>query len=678
MSRVRPPGASRAVTEAEDARRIAEAAIAAAHAEIEAFFAVTIELLGIVNAEGYFVRVNPAFERTLGYSPEEMMACPFVDFLHPDDVASTLKLFEGHATGNDVSWFENRYRCKDESYRWLQWSATAGEDGLTYSAAHDVTERKEMEAERKEMEDELRASERQALEASRLKSEFVASMSHELRTPLNGVIGLTDLLRDTSLDSVQRDYVDSLAASGEALLAVIGDVLDFSKMQAGRLELDRTDFDLRSAVEEAVQMLALEAHAKGLEISQWVEDEVPAAVYGDRARLRQILLNLLSNAVKFTAAGEVALRVVVDGDRLRFSVSDTGVGVDDTRVAELFQAFTQADRSTTRRYGGTGLGLAISRRLVELMDGEIGVESREIQGSVFWFTAVLPGVAGYVPATPLSYPDLSGRRTLILDDNATNRTILEDHLRAWGLSCETVDLPSAALDALVAAAHAGNPFELAVLDFNMPQMNGGALAHEIRQRPTLQALQLIILSSADLDPSEVEDVEVFAILTKPARPAAIRAAITTALGAARSATDSTPPTQPATPDRGLLVLLAEDNKVNCKVAQALLTALGVQTAVAHNGREAIEMAAGHDYDAIFMDCDMPDVDGFQATRQIRAAEHDSHIPIIALTALSMPGDRERCLAAGMDDYLSKPVRRATLNTAIQRWLPDDKAAALTE
>ena len=482
--------------------------------------------MAVADAKGYFIRVNPMFARTLGYSMEELLARPFAAFIHPDDVDATEEVYSAQAAGAAVSGFENRYRCKDGSYRWLLWSAIATDEGLIYATAHDVTERKLME-------DELRASREQALEASRLKSGFVASVSHEIRTPLNGVIGMTDLLRDTSLDPLQLEYVDALGASGEALLGVISDVLDFSKIEAGYLELDRTDFELRGAVAEACEMLVGSAHSKGLEIGHWVDAEVPLRVNGDRARLRQILLNLLSNAVKFTATGEITVHVCSHAhDQVRFSVADTGLGIDSEQAPALFEAFAQADQSTTREYGGTGLGLAISRQLVELMGGRIGAESRDGGGSVFWFSAELPGTSPGVDPKPAS-----------------------------------------------------------------------------------------------------EDIST---------------------------------------DRGLLVLVAEDNEINRTVILALLAKVGLQAAVAHNGREAIEMAAGHDYDAILMDCLMPEVDGFQATRRIREGEGARHVPIIAMTALSMPGDRERCLAAGMDDYLSKPIRRVALDAAIHRWLPADE------
>ena len=658
--------------EREEAQAGAEAETLQAHADIDRFFRLSLDAMIIANADGHYVRVNPSFARMLGYSVEELVGRKITDLIHPDDLARSEDRFLKLLAGSDVTRRENRYGCKDGSYRWILWTATgADERGLIYASGKDVTERREME-------DRLRASEKQALEASRLKSEFVASMSHELRTPLNGVIGMTDLLRYTPLDPTQTAYVSALGASSEALLAVISDVLDFSKMEAGHLELDPTDFDLRDLIEEATLMLAGQAHAKGLEIGHWVDADVLSTVHADRARVRQILLNLLSNAVKFTDTGEVTLRVTPRADdQLYMAVTDTGLGIDREQAASLFEAFTQADQTTTRQYGGTGLGLAISRRLVDLMGGTIGAEPRDGGGSLFWFAAPMPAAIGPATKAPCR-PDLEARRILLVEDNATNRTILEYYLRSWKVACESVDRPSAAIAALEHAADQGQPFELAVVDLHLSQMDGIGLVREIRGRPALGALKVVMLSSAPLKRSRLDGIGVAATLTKPARQGDIYQAITDALAGRSPRELPAPAAQDVAIGNGQLVLLAEDNEINRTLAEALLDALGLRTASAHDGREATAMALAGDYAAILMDCQMPEVDGFEATGQIRAAESESesdrHVPIIAMTALSLPGDRERCLAAGMDDYVSKPIRREALVAALERCLPDTEFA----
>ena len=772
-----------------------------AQRDFDLFFNLIPDLACIVSTDGYFKKVNPAWETTLGYTQEEVLSTPMLEFIHPDDLERTLSEVAKQSRTHRTRHFVNRYRCKNGSHRLFDWTTTFNRDDSTrFGVARDITEQRLSEESLRESEERFRimadscptiiwvtdaegrtrlanrmcreffGAKFQQLEgdywsllihpddhqeyfekfllavrerapfraearfrrcdgewrwiashaeprlslsgdflghvgispditdrklsevalqrakdaaegANRAKSEFLANMSHELRTPMNGVIGLTDLVLDTELTPEQRGYLEDVQESADSLLRILNDILDFSKIEAGKLEFEVIEFDLRQTVEAMLKLLSIRAAAKNLELACDLGPEVPSRVLGDPGRLLQILVNLTGNAIKFTERGEVVIQAerlseTAEEVELHFSVKDTGIGIPLCKQQHVFSAFAQADTSSTRKFGGTGLGLTISSQLVEMMGGRIWLESEEGTGSTFHVTVRF----GIAPARPqeelqVDITLLEGLSVLVVDDNDTNRCILDKMLSNRGLKTTLANSGSAALEALKHAAETGNPFTLIVIDVHMPGMDGFTLTQCIKADPQFSGANIALLTSG-VQPGDADrcrDLGVSAYLAKPVGEMELLNAICR-MSLEGSRTEAQLHPRPRHAAEGgelhLRLLLVEDNPVNRLVATRLIEKQNHTVTVAANGQEALEMIEKDKFDCVLMDVQMPVLDGFETTTAIRNKERNSggHLPIIAITAHAMAGDLERCLAAGMDGYITKPIDANDVFATVERVL----------
>jgi PAS domain S-box-containing protein len=688
-------------------RTAALAALQESEARLGAILDATPDATVIADPGWRILRVNAAAEQLFGYAREELLG-QSVDLLVPERFREAhvrgrsryLAAPRPQAMGSDLDLYARRQDGSEAPVEISLSPLQTAEGILVIAAIRDVTARKLAAQALAQSKQDLERANAELARASGVKSEFLATMSHEIRTPMNGVIGMTGLLLDTGLTPEQREYAETVRSSGEALLAIINDILDFSKIEAGQLNLELTDFDVRRSVEEVVDLFAAQARAKGLELASLVYQDVPSVLRGDPGRLRQILTNLVGNALKFTEHGEVVVRahLLEETDEtvlLRCAVMDTGIGMTPEQQTQLFQPFRQADSSTTRKYGGTGLGLAICKRLVELMGGEIGIESAPGQGSTFWFTARL-GSSTTAPLADPAAADLRGKRVLVVDDNATSRQIVHYQVLSWGMRNGMAVDGQSALAELRDAQHGGTPYDVAILDMAMPGMDGLELAQAIKADPALAAIKVVMLTSISPGERGVDEATwqaaIDAFLTKPVRSSQLYNSLVRVLsgsgGQRTHTTDVTArggagPSGARCPDqRRGRVLVVEDNAVNQRVAVRMLETRGYRVDAVANGREAVDTLAHIPYDLVLMDCQMPEMDGYAATAEIRRRERAQgtaarRTPIIAMTANALKGDAEKCLAAGMDDYLPKPLTAQHLEAILTRWHPQTGPGAST-
>ncbi|MGI9516952.1 MAG: response regulator [Pirellulaceae bacterium] len=765
--------------------------------ERDRIFVNSLDFQCVATLDGRFERINPVFSRKLGYTDEEILATPFMEFIHEEDREESERALEQLARGDDVVQFENRFRCKDGTYRWLAWNCPApDDDGLLYAVARDVTRKKKIEralresearfktlvehspeaivllelenqrfvdanrnaeklfgldreallsagpvdlsppvqedgtpseeiakqriAEalegnaavfewlhlrsdgalvpcevrlvplpgkppmirasitdiswRKKVEADLRRAKDAAEAASRAKSDFLANMSHEIRTPMNAVIGMTEMVLDMELSDVQRDYLKTVLESAESLMTIINEILDFSKIEAGKLQLESLPFSLRETLGDTMKSLALRAHSTGLELAWHVNADIPDLLTGDAARLRQVIVNLVGNSIKFTEQGEI----VVDVEQvacqeneveLKFCVADTGVGIPQDRLHAIFGAFDQVDSSTTRRFGGTGLGLAICSRLVSMMQGRIWVDSEPGEGAKFFFTCKFDVRDDVLVEAHHDMAKLQDVKVLVVDDNATNRRFMEELLRKWNMHVTLATGARQALDLLEASVAFGEKISLIITDLHMPDMDGFDLSRAVRESPELRDSDILLLTSGarQMDADLCRKLGIARHMLKPVKQSELLSAIFFATGKRGGLRERRVVAQEEFSAIGpQRILLVEDGMANQKLASALLRRWGHTVTVADNGLQALEKYEQEPFDLVLMDVQMPEMDGLEATREIRRREQKSgrHTPIIAMTAHALRGDRDNCLTAGMDGFLSKPVRKKQLYGAM--------------
>jgi two-component system sensor histidine kinase/response regulator len=708
-----------AVTHDITTRKQAEEALRASELRLRCTLDVATDGLWDWNLSTKQAYYSTSWIRLIGLEDQDIPLNNLNDWksrIHAEDLPWVEQALNEHLEGKTAGYIiEHRVRHRSGEWKWFAMRGKVvqrdeqGRPVRMMGTMTDITERKQSERalaqaaqdlEKKNM--ELAEARDKALDAAKMKAEFLATMSHEIRTPMNGVIGMAGLLLDTPLSSEQRAFAETVRRSGEHLLDIINDILDFSKVEAGKLDLEGLDFDLRTTVEDAISLIGERAYSKGLELAYLVQAGVPTALRGDPGRLRQILMNLVGNAIKFTEHGEVVVMISAGADTaapsvapasdvvLRFDVEDTGIGLTPEQRAKLFQPFTQADGSTTRKFGGTGLGLAICKQLVELMGGQIGVNSVAGQGSTFWFTAKFGLQPEGSQAAVQPQAALKGRRILVVDSHIRTRKLLEHQLREIGILCEGVEDGDQALDHLRAAAGQGMPFDVVIMDMQLSDTDVLDAARKIKREQPISSTHLMLQTSWGRrgDAKAAQDAGFAAYLTKPIRRSQLHECLSLVL--ANSSSAAATGTQPMAPiitrhslsdaqarSRGR-ILVAEDNPVNQKVAVKMIEKLGYRVDVVGNGREAVEASARIPYDLVLMDCQMPEMDGFEAARAIRARECGvGRIPIVAMTANAMQEDRQRCLEAGMDDYLSKPVSSKSLADTLNRWLSQETGSSQT-